>query len=100
MCENIVCNPEETMVHTFFVGQKVKYCNESKRSFEGSEDTRYTQEHFIAEVQSVPRTNRDPFSLDYAGGMEGQDAVGHHQLIRFEGDKADYWVSGAHLEPV
>ena len=52
----------------------------------------------IAKVIPIPPTCLDPFSDEYQGGREGQDAVGHHQVLILKG--RDGAVSGAFLEPV
>ncbi len=85
----------ETKRYTFSVGNEVKFTAAVKAIF--SNDAAHEGDHIIVEIRAVPRTENDPFSPNYMGAQEGQDAVGHHQQVRFEGH--DNWVSGALLEP-
>lgn len=82
--------------HDFSVDQDVQFTNEAKAIFHG--DPSYNGTFRITQVAAVPQTCNDPFSPDYMGEMEGQDAVGHHQSVKLDGH--DGWVSGALIEPV
>lgn len=86
-------------MHTFHVGQEVKFTQDYHNTFE------YDGRIFIvSKIADIPLTNNDPFSSDYMGEQEGQNATGHPQSVKLTyndgvDEKLDHWISGVWIEP-
>lgn len=81
--------------HHFSIGQVVRFTTKATELLDGNR--KYFGTFKVTDIKLVSLTNIDPFSPGYMGEQEGQDAVGHHQLVMLE--RHQDWISGALIEP-